>query len=132
MAALKAQISFVVFYVKDIDASREFYEKKLGFPVKETDDGYVEFKTTGVPLALMTLDAAKDLTGEAVATDKGTRPFSISLGEVADVDQAYEELRTAGVSFAKAPTTQPWGQRTAHMADPDGNLLEIYTFEKKD
>ena len=27
-----------------------------------------------------------------------------------------------------APTTEPWGQRTCYIADPDGNLIEISSF----
>ena len=26
------------------------------------------------------------------------------------------------------PTTEPWGQRTCYVADPDGNLIEIGSF----
>jgi catechol 2,3-dioxygenase-like lactoylglutathione lyase family enzyme len=25
-------------------------------------------------------------------------------------------------------TTEPWGQRTCYVADPDGNLIEIVSF----
>ena len=28
------------------------------------------------------------------------------------------------------PTTEPWGQRTCYVADPDGNLIEIGSFSK--
>ena len=26
------------------------------------------------------------------------------------------------------PTTEPWGQRTCYVADPEGNLIEIGSF----
>ena len=26
------------------------------------------------------------------------------------------------------PTTEPWGQRTCNIADPEGNLIEIGSF----
>ncbi|MBA8791908.1 catechol 2,3-dioxygenase-like lactoylglutathione lyase family enzyme [Clostridium saccharobutylicum] len=26
------------------------------------------------------------------------------------------------------PTTEPWGQRTCYIADPEGNLIEIGSF----
>ena len=28
------------------------------------------------------------------------------------------------------PTTEPWGQRTCYIADPEGNLIEIGSFNK--
>ncbi len=131
MSAVKSEISFVVLYVSDLEASRAFYEKTLGFPVKQTDTGYVEFATGGVPLALMSLQAAADLTAQK-PSGGGAPRFSLSLGEVPDVDKTYEELRAAGVKFLKAPVTQPWGQRTTHLSDPDGNLWEVYTWVKKE
>lgn len=129
--AEKSGISFVVLYVSDLDASREFYEKKLGFKVKESQEGYVEFATSGVPLALMSMDAAKDLTGQKPQSGGAPR-FSLSLGAVPDVDKKYEEMKAAGVKFLKKPVTQPWGQRTTHFTDPDGNLWEVFTWVKQD
>ncbi len=29
------------------------------------------------------------------------------------------------------PTTEPWGQRTCYIADPEGNLIEIGSFVKE-
>ncbi|MCI6338027.1 VOC family protein [Prevotella sp. P2-180] len=29
-----------------------------------------------------------------------------------------------------APTTEPWGQHTYYVADPEGNLIEISSFIK--
>lgn len=28
------------------------------------------------------------------------------------------------------PTTEPWGQRTCYIADPEGNLIEIGSFNR--
>ena len=28
-------------------------------------------------------------------------------------------------------TTEPWGQRTCYVADPEGNLIEISSFEEQ-
>jgi len=127
----KSGISFVVLYVSDLDKSRDFYEKKLGFKVKESQEGYVEFATSGVPLALMSMDAAKELTGQKPKSG-GVPRFSLSLGEVPNVDKTYGAMKAAGVKFLKAPVTQPWGQRTAHFTDPDGNLWEVFTWAKRD
>ena len=43
-----------------------------------------------------------------------------------DVDAAYEALKARGVSLLRPPTDRPWGLRTAHFADPEGNLWEIH------
>jgi extradiol dioxygenase family protein len=38
-------------------------------------------------------------------------------------------LSKGAVSVLK-PTTEPWGQRTCYIADPEGNLIEIGSFHK--
>ena len=41
-----------------------------------------------------------------------------------------------GVAPVMEPATEPWGQRTCSIADPEGNLIEIGSwnkpYEKKD
>jgi uncharacterized glyoxalase superfamily protein PhnB len=45
---------------------------------------------------------------------------------VDDVDAAYEELRSKGAEFIRAPEDRHWGLRCAHFKDPDGNVWEIH------
>jgi uncharacterized glyoxalase superfamily protein PhnB len=56
---------------------------------------------------------------------QGGGPRGLLAAVVADVDAAYEELKAKGVTFVRPPTDQSWGLRTAHFADPEGNLWEI-------
>ena len=44
---------------------------------------------------------------------------------VEDVDAEYERLRRMAVPMLTPPTDRPWGERTLHIADPDGNLVEL-------
>jgi lactoylglutathione lyase len=50
-------------------------------------------------------------------------------GEVAffveDVDAEHARLQAAGVCVLAPPTDRPWGERTLHVADPDGNVVEL-------
>jgi len=54
---------------------------------------------------------------------KNSDPNSVAF--LLDVDAAYEALVAKGVTVLRPPTNQPWGLRTAHFADPEGNLWEI-------
>ena len=38
-----------------------------------------------------------------------------------DCDAAIERLRAAGATVTEEPADQPWGERVAHVLDPDGN-----------
>jgi lactoylglutathione lyase len=44
---------------------------------------------------------------------------------VDDVDAECERLAEAGVRVLAPPTDRPWGERTLHPADPDGNVVEL-------
>jgi glyoxalase family protein len=43
------------------------------------------------------------------------------------------EIRAAvenGATPVPEPETEPWGQRTCYIADPEGNLIEIGSWNK--
>jgi len=35
-----------------------------------------------------------------------------------------------GATPVLSPETEPWGQRTCYVADPEGNLIEIGSFQQ--
>lgn len=43
---------------------------------------------------------------------------------VDDVDAEAGRLRQAGVEILTGPLDRPWRERTAHIADPDGDIVE--------
>lgn len=47
-----------------------------------------------------------------------------------EVDEKYKEVMEKGAVSILEPTTAPWGQRTCYIADPEGNLIEIGSFNK--
>ena len=47
-----------------------------------------------------------------------------------EVDQAYQRVLAKGAVPVLPPETEPWGQRTCYIADPEGNLIEIGSFGK--
>ncbi len=49
---------------------------------------------------------------------------TISFG-VPDVDAEYERLRALDIEFMTEPHTYPWGNRSVHFRDPDGNIVTL-------
>lgn len=45
-----------------------------------------------------------------------------------EVDAAFRDVVSKGATPVLEPTTEPWGQRTCYIADPEGNLIEIGSF----
>ena len=60
----------------------------------------------------------------------GTAELAFDVPSYADVDKEYQNALRHGAISVLPPTTEPWGQRTCYVADPDGNLIEIGSFTK--
>ena len=58
----------------------------------------------------------------------GTVELAFDVPTFADVDKEYQNALNNGAKPVLVPTTEPWGQRTCYIADPDGNLIEIGSF----
>jgi predicted enzyme related to lactoylglutathione lyase len=82
--------------------------------------------------AVMLLDAA----AMAAVTGGGDGPAgpqdrAMLVSRVADVTEAYELCLRLGADPVAPPTARPeWGptMRTAHVRDPEGNLLELQSY----
>lgn len=45
-----------------------------------------------------------------------------------EVDEEYARVIAKGARSVLESTIEPWGQRTCYIADPEGNLIEIGSF----
>ena len=57
-------------------------------------------------------------------SETGTQRFALWV-YVDDCDALVETSRAAGVTILAEPVDQPWGERVARVADPDGNVVII-------
>lgn len=110
-----------------------FYRDVLGFETDFADDGgpYAEFRLGGDKfLGLFAKSAMATAVGNAhlPANVVGQDAAALVLF-TKDVDAAYERIRYEhGVRFVTGPADRPeWGLRTAHLRDPDGNLIELWS-----
>ena len=44
--------------------------------------------------------------------------------------KSTKSRKQVGAVSVLEPTTEPWGQRTCYISDPEGNLIEIGSFNK--
>ena len=120
------RIDATVVFVRDLARCTTFYRDTLGLPVATSDPDSVAFRLENQYVLLLAVSAAADLIRSEVtvlSTEGGPRVL-LAAG-VEDVDAAYQELLAKGVTLLRPPTNQPWGLRTAHFADPEGNLWEL-------
>ncbi len=119
-------IMATVVFVRDLDRCTTFYRDTLKLPYTGSDANSSTFLLQERYLILLSVAGAADLLGSVPneLTIDGSPRVVLAAG-VENVDAAYQTLKAEGVTFLRPPTDQPWGLRTAHFADPEGNLWEI-------
>src|SRR5699024_12689162 len=116
-----SRLDYVIWYVESLWRSTEFYRDMLGLAVRIDGDGYVEFALDNIKLALFERAKLPELIGQ----EHGTAPCGEIGFIVTDVDAEAARLQQAGADIRSGPTDRPWGERTLHIADPDGNIVEV-------
>lgn len=109
-----------VIMTADLNRLLAFYTGLLGAvqTSRVPDDGpafYVGLHAGNSELGLVA-DA------EGAAGTPGRILLSIA---VEDVDRLLERVTALGGSVRAQPNNMPWGQRVAHIADPDGNAVNL-------
>jgi lactoylglutathione lyase len=73
------------------------------------------------------------MTGRSFGYAQGVNghfEIALSVENYDAVDRVFAEIAANGGQPVMPPTTEPWGQRTCYIADPEGNLIEIGSFER--
>lgn len=117
-------LDYVVLIVSDLDRSLAFYTSTLGLELQHRAEEYAQMRAGTTRLSLYTRNAMTKTLGIEGAPRTSAPAFELGF-KVSDCDAAFAELVAAGVQAVVPPTTRPWGQRTAYVRDPDGNLIEL-------
>lgn len=118
--------------VDDMAVMIRFYRDVLGFEIKEDENtSNVFLQKDGTLFLLYRKTDFEKMTGRKFSYCSGVNGhYEIALGveNYSEVDAAYLKVVSAGATPVMEPTTEPWGQRTCYIADPEGNLIEIGSF----
>lgn len=111
-----------------------FYRDVLGFAIKEDENtSNVYLVKDGTLFLLYGREDFKKLTSKKYAYLKGVNAHSemaLYVDTFEEVDVEYQNAIQNGASSLLEPTTEPWGQRTCFIADPEGNVIEIGSWNK--
>ncbi|MCR5080812.1 MAG: VOC family protein [Treponema sp.] len=122
-------------FVKDMAQMIRFYRDVLGFEIKEDENTSNVFLEKDGTLFLFygRNDFEKMTNSRFNYADKihGHFETALSVENYAAVDKTFAEVTSKGADAVMPPTTEPWGQRTCYIADPEGNLIEIGSFVKE-
>lgn len=134
MTQAKPRFTFNTIGLFTTDNARmvAFYRDVFGFETTwNGTDPNVEMTLGASRIIMFPRDAFEQMTSWHYAYpegDNGTMEISFEVPTFADVDKEYERAVSMGAKPIFVPTTEPWGQRTCYVADPEGNLIEISSF----
>lgn len=124
----------VGLFVNDMATMIRFYRDVLGFEIKEGENAVnVYLIKNGTLFMLYERKNFEKMTNRKYEYLKGLNGhFEIALyvDTFEEVDAEYSKAIGKGAQSVLEPTTEPWGQRTCYIADPEGNLIEIGSFNK--
>jgi lactoylglutathione lyase len=114
----KFRDSFPILQVADMSRALAFYRDLLGFE-----------PTYQFPSAEDPQFVSLELDGGKLGLGVAERPVETATIAIwlytDDVDAAVGELREAGTRVISEPADQPWGERIASVADPDGYTIHL-------
>ena len=121
-------------FVEDMLTMVRFYRDVLGFTITEGEDAEnVYLVKDGTLFMLYERKNFEKMTGRKYDYIKGLNghfEIALSVDTFDDVDTAFANAVEKGAHPVLEPTTEPWGQRTCYIADPEGNLIEIGSFNR--
>lgn len=130
------KINDICLYVKDFNESLKFYQEKFGFKVKRLqpdsqNPNYAEFDFMGTSVTLWDKKGVCEVVDSSFIDGAGHHfMIAIKVEHIDLVDEIANELISKGVNCIKEPTTFVFGSRAAYFTDLEGNIWEVFAWEK--
>ncbi|PKO03998.1 MAG: glyoxalase [Chloroflexi bacterium HGW-Chloroflexi-3] len=124
-------IKFDMFgiFVEDLNRMIDFYKNAIGLEIDWNGEGpYAEFKHEGIRFSMFSRKELPQLLGNTPEFPKqlnGTFELAINVGDPKNVDVKFQEIISKGGKEIYPPRDEPWNMRSAMIADPEGNIIEI-------
>lgn len=131
---MTTQFDMLGIFVNDLPKMVAFYRDVLGLAIDWDGKGpYAEFQHRGIRFSMYERAQLPALLGQIPSYPaglNGTFELAIDLPVPADVEREYARVVQAGGRPIYAPRMEPWGMVSAMIADPEGNLIEIGSWNR--
>lgn len=116
-------LSGICLFTDEVRKLAAFYQAVLQTNA-DLNDVHVVIPVEDGGITIYAKSAAEKDMGFDFTQHHGTGLFKFTF-VVNDVDAEYERLKALnlGIAFDIVPTTYPWGARSMHFRDLDGNLV---------
>jgi catechol 2,3-dioxygenase-like lactoylglutathione lyase family enzyme len=131
---MATRIDMIGIFVDDLQRMVSFYRDVLGFQIEWDGHGpFAEFKHEGVRFSMYQRSELPALLGAIPSYPaglNGTFELAIDLPRFEDVDGEFNRLIAGGARPVYDPRDEPWGMRSSMIADPEGNLVEVGSWNR--
>lgn len=131
---MSARFDMIGIFVNDLHKMVAFYKDILGFEIDWDGNGpYAEFKHVGIRFSMYERAQLPGLLGQSPTYPSGlngTFELAIDLPFSGDVDREFERVTKAGGQPIYAPRQEPWGMYSSMISDPEGNIIEIGSWNR--
>ncbi|MFW5793942.1 MAG: VOC family protein [Bacillota bacterium] len=121
-------------FVENIEKMVDFYNQVLDFKISyNPGENNVYLKKDNILFLMYGRQNFEEMVDEKFIYPKkynGTFEIALSVANFSEVDKVFKEVIEKGAKVVMAPETMPWGQRTCYISDPEGNLIEIGSFNE--
>lgn len=121
-------------FVNDMGKMIRFYRDVLGFEIQEAENtANVYLVKDGTLFLLYGRNDFEQMTHrryDYVHGVNGHYEIALYVDTFDEVDAAFKKAVENGAEPILPPELEPWGQRTCYIADPEGNLIEIGSWNK--
>lgn len=119
-------------FVNDMESMVTFYKDILGFEIQwkqgEPNASLIKDNTLFLLYGRDDFEKMTSRKYQYISGLNGHYEIALSVPTFADVDKEFERVVALGATPVLEPESEPWGQRTCYIGDPEGNLIEIGSF----
>jgi uncharacterized glyoxalase superfamily protein PhnB len=120
-------------FVENMGTMIRFYRDVFGFEIIEGEDTSNVYLMKDDTLFLLygrnDFEKMASRKYEYIKGHNGHVEIVLYADTFEEVDSKYEKAISKGAVSVLEPETEPWGKRTCYIADPEGNLIEIGSFD---
>jgi lactoylglutathione lyase len=128
------RFDMIGIFASDLQRMVVFYRDVLGFEIEWDGRGpYAEFKHEGIRFSMYERGQLPSLLGQTPSYPaglNGTFELAIDLPASADADRMFDQVVKAGAQVLYAPRDEPWGMHSSMITDPEGNIIEIGSWNR--
>lgn len=122
---------YTIFYVENVEATINFYEKAFGFDRKfvTPENDYGELSTGETTIAFASIELGKSNFKKGFEKiENNEKPIGMEMAFVTEeIEADFQKALSVGATEFEKIAEKPWGQKVGYLKDNNGILIELCT-----